>query len=104
MKDMLASLLKVAAAAALAFTASAASAGDVQWSVTVGGPYGGYLQAPPPAVVYVQPQPQPYYVRPRPVYVQPAPVVAYPQPYYYVESPRPRGHWRHHHRYDRYDY
>lgn len=100
MKTVFASILKLGAAAALALSTSAAVAGNVNWSVTVGTPYAGaYVQPPPPAVVYVEPQP--VYVRPRPVYVQPAPVVTYGQPYYYVESPRPR-HWKHRHHHHHY--
>lgn len=106
MKTLYASMLKLAAATALAVTAGTAAAGDVSWSVTVGSPYGGgYVHAPPPPVVYVEPrpvyvQPRPVYVQPRPVYVQPAPVVRYSPPYHYVEAPGPRHHWKHdrHHR------
>lgn len=94
--------LRLVAAVALVAAAPLAMAhGDsnVSWSVTLGSP-GVYAYAPPPPVVYVQPQP--VYVRPAPVYVQPATVIQYGQPYY-VEGYRrggPPGHWRHRHHRD----
>jgi hypothetical protein len=103
-KSLLVSALKLAAAAALVFSAPLAMArSDVNWSVSVGSPYVGAQVYAPPQVVYVEPQPvyvqpRPVYVRPRPVYVQPSAVVQYGQPYY-VEPPRGywRGHRHHHH-------
>ncbi len=69
--------------------------GDVQWSVTIGGPIGVPVYSQP-YPVYSQPypvytQPAPVYVRPVPVYSQPAPVYVRPVPVY--SQPYPQR-WR----------
>ena len=67
--------------------------GDVQWSVTIGGPIGVPVYSQPypvysqPYPVYSQPypvysQPYPVYTQPAPVYVRPAPVYSQPAPVY----------------------
>lgn len=94
----------------LAVSAPAAMAHDrVNWSLTIGAPFGIPVYSPPP-VVYVQPQPvylrpEPIYVRPQPVYVESAPaygsiyVNAYGQPYR-GDREWNRHHGRRHHRHD----
>ena len=78
--------------------------GDVQWSVTIGGPIGVPVYSQPypvysqPYPVYSQPypvysQPYPVYSQPAPVYSQPAPVYLRPVPVYSQPYPqRWRGH------------
>jgi hypothetical protein len=86
-------LLAVAALALAAPWAMANGQPNVSWSVNVGSGFpGAPVYAPPPPVVYVQPQP----VYAQPVYVQPAAVVQYGAPYY-VEEVRYRKHHHHHH-------
>ncbi len=69
--------------------------GDVQWSVTIGGPIGVPVYAQP-YPVYSQPypvysQPYPVYTQPVPVYSQPAPVYVRPVPVYTQPYPQ---RWR----------
>ena len=78
--------------------------GDVQWSVTIGGPIGVPVYSQPypvysqPYPVYSQPypvysQPYPVYSQPALVYTQPAPVYLRPVPVYSQPYPqRWRGH------------
>ena len=78
--------------------------GDVQWSVTIGGPIGVPVYSQPypvysqPYPVYSQPypvysQPYPVYSQPAPVYTQPASVYLRPVPVYSQPYPqRWRGH------------
>lgn len=104
------SLLALTATGALcAILAPAHAGGNVQWSLSVGN--GGPVYAPPPVVVYEQPQyiygappsafpDRPVYQQfqpPPPVhYVVPGPVILYqPQPYYHQHYHRyGHGHGR----------
>lgn len=84
-------------------------AGDVSWSITIGGG-GNHYQRPyyrphhnyvHPRPVYVQPRPVVVVHRPRPVYVQPRPVVVVHRPRpVVVHRPRPvvinTGYYRPH--------
>lgn len=96
--------------AMLAFIAPAAMAHDrVNWSLSIGAPFGVPVYNPSP-VVYVEPQP--VYVRPRAVYVRPQPVYVEQQPAYgnvyfngyrqpyYDERYWERRHHRHHGHHD----
>ena len=89
-----------AVAAGALFTATSASAGNVNWSVGihtpavvvgVGGPPVYY--APPP--VYYAPPP-PVYYRPAPVYYGPPAPVYYRQPHGYYRHHYYRGHGHRH--------
>ena len=64
--------------------------GDVQWSVTIGGPIGVPVYSQPYPVYS---QPYPVYSQPYPVYSQPYPVYLRPVPVY--SQPYPQ-HWRGH--------
>ena len=71
--------------------------GDVQWSVTIGGPIGVPVYSQP-YPIYSQPypvysQPYPVYTQPAPVYVRPVPVYtqSYPQSYAQPYPQRWRG-------------
>jgi|GEM_PF-1512153 len=93
----------------LAFAAPAAMAHDhVNWSLSIGAPFGMPVYSPPP-VVYVEPapvyvQPRRAYVRSEPVYVEPEPAYGsiyfngYSRPYYQERSWHRRHRWhRDHH-------
>ena len=88
--------------AMLAFAAPAAMAHDrVNWSLSIGAPFGVPVYSPPP-VVYVEPEP--VYVQPRPVYVRPRPVYIESEPaygsVYYNGYSRPyyeERYWEHRH-------
>lgn len=87
----------LALAASLGTGLAQARGGDVQWSVTIGAPFGLPVYAQP-YPVYTQPypvyrQPVPVYTQPYPVYTQPAPYVGHT---YY-----PRGQYQRPTRWDR---
>ncbi|MDB5750297.1 MAG: hypothetical protein JWP65_718 [Ramlibacter sp.] len=69
--------LFAALVACCALGAASAAHARTDVHLSIGVPFGGYVQ---PAPIYYQPRP--VYVQPAPVYVQPAPVYYYPTSYH----------------------
>lgn len=101
MKTFLPILTAASALCALAMTAPAFAGGNVQWSLSVGN--GGPVYAPPPVVVYEQPQyiygapPTAFPDRPAYYQYQPPPPVHYVVPGPVIQYQAPQPHYYHHH-------